>query len=76
MMLSTSTPIVIRKTPAQASSCQLVKGLMANLKIATFSNSFSKAQLVLLVGSWGCAVLVWFWVNRFDFGVLEFTFGQ
>ena len=34
-MLSSSTPSVIRKTPAQASFCQFSYGLIANLKIVT-----------------------------------------
>ena len=34
-MFRSSTPIVIRNTPAHASSCQFVKGLIANLKMVT-----------------------------------------
>src|SRR6476619_1962572 len=34
-MLISSTPRVIRKTPAQAICCQSLKGLIANLKIVT-----------------------------------------
>ena len=49
---------------------------LSNLKIATFSNSFSKVQLVFLFGSFFCGVAVWFWVNTFNVGVLEHTFKQ
>lgn len=49
---------------------------MANLKIMTFSSAFSIAQGVALGGSFLLCVGVWYWVNRFNFGVLEYTFAR
>ena len=47
---------------------------MANLKIATFSNSFSRLQVFMLVGSVLSSILVWFSVSHFTGNVLERTF--
>ena len=49
---------------------------MANLKLLTFSNSISYVQMIVTGGSFISAILVWLWVNTFNTGVLEHTFGQ
>ena len=47
---------------------------LANLKICTFSSSFSVLQVILLSGSYVLGLIVWAWVSCFATGVLEFTF--
>ena len=49
---------------------------LSNLKLLTFSNSLSKAQIIVTGGSVFSAVIVWLWVNTFKVGVLEYTFSQ
>jgi hypothetical protein len=49
---------------------------MANLKLLTFSNSISYAQIFTTTGSFIAAIIVWLWVNTFKIGVLEHTFMQ
>lgn len=49
---------------------------LANLKIMTFSSAFSLAQGTALGVSFLLCILVWVWVSRSDFGVLEKTFFQ
>lgn len=49
---------------------------MANLKLLTFSNSISYAQMIMTGGSFISAIIVWIWVNNFSTGVLEYTFSR
>jgi hypothetical protein len=49
---------------------------ISNLKLLTFSNSISWAQVIVIGGSFISAIIIWFFVNTFKFGVLENTFEQ
>ena len=49
-MFNTSTPAVIRNTPAHASSCQFVNGLSAKLKIIT--GRFAIGFIMSLFQNW------------------------
>ena len=50
--------------------------LMANIKIATFSNSLSLAQGIALVGSFVLEILVWVWVSFISSNVLRKSFQE
>lgn len=49
---------------------------LSSMKMLTFSNSLSYAQIFATGGSFVSAIFVWFLVNTYNTGVLEHTFNQ
>lgn len=48
--------------------------VLANLKILTFSSTFSVLGLVAFFGSVTLFVISWIWVSSFEVGEIEFSY--